>query len=228
VNDSGNRHIRESLLDIYSILLSRFGPRYWWPAETREEVILGAVLAQNTSWNNVKKAISALRSAKCLTFKAIDRTDINRLADLIRPSRFMNQKAQTLKVFTHYLKERYRYDLQKMKQVDLPLLRAELLSLHRIGPETADSILLYALEKSVFVIDAYTKRIFSRHGFLDRDDSYDTYQRLFMDNLPQDVKLYNEYHALLVHTGYRYCKPKPLCEDCPLATFGDNYQGAQE
>jgi len=178
--------------------------------------MFGAILAQNTSWGNARKAIDALRHNGSLAFSIVLNLEVNRLAALIRPARFMNQKARTLKSFAHYLNDRYHFDLRAMKQRDLPALREELLLLHRIGPETADSILLYALEKPVFVIDAYTKRIFSRHGFLSLDNSYDRFQRFFMDSLPIDVTLYNEYHALLVHAGYRFCKPKPLCEHCPL------------
>ena len=206
---------QKNLIEIYEKLLTAFGPRRWWPAKTPQEVILGAILAQNTSWHNAKKAIVSLHRAGVRNFKTIQETNERLLADLIRPARFMNQKAQTLKGFSQYFQERYRFSIARMKKVDLPVLREELLALYRIGPETADSILLYALDKPIFVIDAYTKRIFSRHDFMDSAQSYDTYQRFFMDNLPHDVNLYNEYHALLVHTGYLYCKPKPQCDACP-------------
>jgi endonuclease III related protein len=208
-----------SLLKIYRSLLSAFGPRHWWPAKTSEEVIFGAILTQNTTWKNAKRAIEELKNAGKLSFEAIKNMNEKKLGELARPARFFNQKAKTLKVFADYFGNRYNFDVKKMKNVDREKLREELLSLYRIGPETADSILLYALKKPIFVIDAYTKRIFSQHGFMKNDDSYDAYQKFFMDNLPHDVKLYNEFHALIVHTGYLYCKPKPLCEECPLSHF---------
>ncbi len=222
-----NLHSQQKLLHIFDLLLSSFGPRHWWPAETGEEVILGAILAQNTSWSNAQKALAALRSVGTLSFQSIDRMDTQALSNLIRPARFMNQKARTLKIFSAYFRDAHSFSLESMKRADLQHLRTDLLSLHGIGPETADSILLYALDRPIFVIDAYTKRIFSRHGFQDNNDSYDSYQQLFMDNLPHDVRLYNEYHALLVHTGYLYCKPAPQCERCPLAGLREHYYRAQ-
>jgi len=208
-----------SLLKIYESLLSAFGPRHWWPAKTSEEVIFGAILAQNTTWKNVKQAINALKEAEKLSFKDIAKIDSEELATLIRPARFLNQKAKALKVFADYFGTKYNFNIKKMKRLPLAHVREELLSLYRIGPETADSILLYALEKPIFVIDAYTKRIFSQHRFMKIDDSYEAYQKFFMDNLPHDVQIYNEFHALIVHTGYLYCKPKPLCEECPLSNL---------
>jgi len=206
-----------SLLKIYRSLLSAFGPRHWWPAKTAEEVIFGAILAQNTTWKNAKRAIAALKNTENLSFKKIPTINLEELADLIKSARFLNQKAKALKAFADYLGNTYNFDIEKMKKKTLGKLREELLNLYRIGPETADSILLYALEKPIFVIDAYTKRIFSQHVFLKSDDSYAAYQKYFMDNLPHDVQVYNEFHALIVHTGYLYCKPKPLCEECPLS-----------
>jgi endonuclease-3 related protein len=145
--------------------------------------------------------------------------DDDELATIIRQARFLNQKARALKNFADYFGEKYGYSITKMKQQELRLLRGELLSLYRVGRETADSILLYALEKPIFVIDAYTKRILSRHGFLNMEGTYEEYQMLFMENLPGDVRLYNEFHALLVHLGNQCCKPKPLCDACPLCTL---------
>ena len=205
------------LIKIYDTLFSAFGPRHWWPADTPEEVMFGAILAQNITWKNAKQAIIELKRADQLNFKKITRLNPDKLAKLIRPARFLNQKAQALKVFAEYFGRQYDFKIAKMKKRALWELREELLELYRIGPETADSILLYALEKPIFVIDAYTKRIFSQHGFLKIETGYDEFQKFFMDNLPQDVRLYNEFHALIVHTGYLYCKPKPLCEQCPLA-----------
>jgi len=200
----------------YKTLLAAFGPQHWWPAKTAEEVIIGAILTQNTAWKNVEQAIAALRGAGALHFKAIVALETETLVELIRPARFMNLKARALQSFARFFGERYGYSIRRMKQKPTDELRKELLSLYRIGPETADSILLYALEKPVFVIDVYTKRIMSRHGFLSMGHSYEDFQALFMENLSADVQLYNEFHALLVHLGNRLCRPKPLCDQCPL------------
>jgi endonuclease-3 related protein len=209
----------KQLMVIYNRLYKAFGSQNWWPADTAEEVIFGAILTQSITWKNVEQAIAALKKRGKLSFKTVATMDERELAEIIRPARFLNQKARALKIFADYFGEKYGYSITKMKKRELWLLRKELLSLYRIGPETADSILLYALEKPIFVIDVYTKRILSRHGFLHREDSYEDYQKLFMENLPGDVRLYNEFHALLVHLGSRFCKPKPLCDTCPLRTL---------
>jgi endonuclease-3 related protein len=211
--------VKPPLMKIYQTLLAAFGPRHWWPAKTSEEVIFGAILAQNTTWKNAERAIEELKNAGKLSFKEIVKMDLENLAELVRPARFLNQKAKALQVFADYFGNRYNFDIKKMKKKALGKLREELLNLYRVGPETADSILLYALGKPIFVIDAYTKRIFSQHGFMKIDDSYDAFQKFFMDNLPHDVQVFNEFHALIVHTGYLYCKPKPWCEECPLSHF---------
>jgi endonuclease-3 related protein len=211
--------VKPPLMKIYHTLLAAFGPRHWWPAKTSEEVIFGAILAQNTTWKNAKRAIEELKNAGKLSFEAIKKMNEKKLGKLVSPARFFNQKAKALKVFADYFGNKYNFNIKKIKKLPLANLREELLNLYRIGPETADSILLYALKKPIFVIDAYTKRIFSQHGFMKIDDSYAAYQNFFMNNLPHDVQLYNEFHALIVHTGYLYCKPKPLCEECPLSNF---------
>jgi endonuclease-3 related protein len=211
--------LKPPLMKIYHTLLAAFGPRHWWPAKTSEEVIFGAILAQNTTWKNATRAIAALKNAENLSFKKIATMNLEELAELVRPARFLNQKAKALKTFADYFAKVYQCDIKKMKKFSLEKLREELLNLYRIGPETADSILLYALKKPIFVIDVYTKRILSQHGFMKSDDSYVEYQKFFMDNLPHDMQLYNEFHALIVHTGYLYCKPKPLCDECPLLHF---------
>ncbi len=208
--------LRQSLLQIYHLLFSSFGPRHWWPADTPQEVIFGAILTQNTSWKNAYLAIQALKQAQRLDFRMVHQMEMDELAPLIRSSGFFNQKARALKSFAAFLRNRFHFDLHRMGNEDPWGLRAELLSLPRIGPETADGILLYALGKPIFVIDAYTKRIFSRHGFLPSKEPYEVFQRFFMDHLEPDVALYNEYHALIVHAGHRFCKPTPLCQDCPL------------
>jgi endonuclease-3 related protein len=209
----------KQLMAIYNKLYKAFGSQNWWPADTAEEVIFGAILTQSITWKNVEQAIAALKKRGKLSFKTVATMDERELAEIIRPARFLNQKARALKKYADYFGKKYRYSIIKMKKRELWSLREELLSLYRIGPETADSILLYALEKPIFVIDVYTKRILSRHGFLNMEDSYEDYQKLFMENLPGDVRLYNEYHALLVHLGNRFCKPKPLCDVCPLHTL---------
>jgi endonuclease-3 related protein len=210
---------KKQLMNIYNRLYKTFGSRRWWPADTAEEVVFGAILTQSITWKNVEQAIVALKEQGKLSFQAVACMDERALAEIIRPARFLNQKARTLKKYADYFGEKYGYSITKMKRRDLWTLREELLSLYRIGPETADSILLYALEKPIFVIDVYTKRILSRHGFLNMEGSYEDYQKLFMEGLPGDVRLYNEYHALLVHLGNRFCKPKPLCDICPLRTI---------
>lgn len=206
-------------MDIYSRLFKAFGSRNWWPADSAEEAIIGAILTQNITWKNVEQAIAALKTRRALSFRAIAAMDEQELARIIRPARFLNQKARSLKVFADYFGSRYGYRIQKMKRRDVWELRDELLGLYRIGPETADSILLYALEKPVFVIDLYTKRILSRHGLLTMEDSYEEYQKFFMDTLAPDVPLYNEYHALLVYLGNQFCKPKQRCQECPLRSL---------
>ncbi len=161
-------------------------------------------------------ALQALKDAQVLSFRRIAAADEQELARLVRPARYFNQKARALKAFAGYFGSRYNYSIERMRRRDTLELRDELLGVYRIGPETADCILLYALEKPVFVIDAYTKRILSRHGILSAQHSYDDFQRLFMKLLPPDVALYNDFHAQLVKLGNTYCSPKPRCEVCPL------------
>jgi endonuclease III related protein len=205
------------LTGIYNKLHAAFGPRNWWPARTPEEVMFGAILTQNAAWSNVVQALQALKSQRLLSFRRIADADEQELALLVRPARYFNQKARALKEFAAYFGTRYNFSLSRMRRRDTLDLRDELLGVYRIGPETADSILLYALEKPIFVIDAYTKRILSRHGILSMQHSYDDFQQLFMKHLPPDTALYNDFHAQLVHLGNLYCKPKPLCGECPLS-----------
>ena len=193
-----------------------FGPRGWWPADTPFEVMVGAILTQNTSWKNVEKAIANLRKKRFLSPRGIDRLNRRQLASLIRPAGYYNVKAKRLKNFVNFLKVRYNYSIKAMSSRPPEALRNELLGVNGIGPETADSILLYAAEKPVFVIDAYTRRIFSRHGFVKEDIDYHRLQALFTDSLPKKSSLFNEYHALLVEVGKNFCKRTPLCGECPL------------
>lgn len=195
------------------------GPQQWWPGETPFEVVIGAILTQNTNWSNVEKAIRNLKTAGRLSPEGIHELLVTELAQLIRPSGFFNVKARRVKTFINWLFSRYEGNLARMFNQDLQVLRDELLSVKGIGPETADSILLYAGNLPTFVVDAYTHRIFSRHGFISEESTYDEMKSFFEENLPRDVKLFNEYHALLVNIGKRYCKSKKVCEPCPLRDF---------
>lgn len=190
---------------------------HWWPGNTRLEIIIGAILTQNTAWANVEKAIRNLKKERVLNAKALSVIPEKTLAELIRPSGYYNIKAGRIKNFLKFLNTRYKGSLGAMFGTDLYRLREELLSVKGIGRETADSILLYAGNKPIFVIDAYTKRIFSRHGFISKNAEYEGIQSLFMNNLRQDVRLFNEFHALIVELGKSMCRSKkPLCSKCPI------------
>jgi len=207
----------KALLKIYKLLYERFGPRHWWPGDTRLEIIIGAILTQNTAWANVEKAIANLKNARLLKVKGLSRVPKKRLAGLIRPAGYYNIKSQRIKNFLGFLNTAYGGDIKRMLSTETRRLRTELLEVKGIGPETADSILLYAGEKPAFVVDAYTKRIFSRHGFIQGDASYEAVQAIFLSNLPKDVRLFNEFHALIVELGKELCKSKkPLCNKCPI------------
>ena len=206
-----------TLTDIYRRLLDRFGPQHWWPADEPFEVIIGAILTQSAAWGNVEKAIANLRGAGALSPRALRKLPRARLAELVHPCGYYNAKALKLKAFALWLGNHYDDDLDRLFALNADDLRRELLSVHGIGPETADSIILYAAGKPVFVIDAYTRRIISRLGLAPQKDSYAAYQALFMENLPGDDKLFNEYHALLVCLGKNICRRQPLCADCCLS-----------
>jgi endonuclease-3 related protein len=193
-----------------------FGPQHWWPGETPFEIAVGAILTQNTNWGNVEKAIDNLKKFGSLSVRKMNRLPMPRLASLIRPAGYFNIKAKRLKNFTSFLAAEYRGSMNIMRKEETVVLRKKLLSVSGIGPETADSILLYALEKPVFVIDAYTKRILSRHNILDHGAPYDRFQDLFHSSLDRNVRIFNEYHALLVRLGKEFCRPRPLCSECPL------------
>ena len=203
--------------DIVGFLMKAYGHQHWWPAGDKnreEEIIIGAILTQNTAWTNVEKAIDNLRKNKLINFKKINKINSKKLANLIKSSGYYNQKARKLKAFSNFMKK-YDYNLKKIENKEN--LREELLRIHGIGNETADSILLYALNKPIFVVDAYTKRVMHRLKLADENASYDAVQKLFAENLPKDAKLSNEYHALLVKLGKDVCKKKPVCHKCPLA-----------
>ncbi|HMK59889.1 MAG TPA: endonuclease III domain-containing protein [Dissulfurispiraceae bacterium] len=207
-----------SLYSLFDRLNSFYGSQHWWPADTTYETAVGAILTQNTNWGNVEKAISNLKKHKALNAQTMKLMSLDRLAELIRPSGYYNIKAKRLRAFVEYLVENHNGNMARMRHVATEKLRAELLAVNGIGQETADSILLYAVHKPVFVIDAYTKRVLSRHGLMDMNASYAEYQQLFHSNLQPDVALYNEYHALLVRVGKEHCKPLPQCDGCPLST----------
>jgi endonuclease-3 related protein len=208
----------------YRLLLERHGPQHWWPGETPFEVMVGAVLTQNTAWGNVEKAIAGLKRAGALSCRAILDLSDAALAELIRPAGYFNVKARRLKALCGFLMERGVAEAPERlaAQATPAELRRSLLGVHGIGEETADSILLYALNLPRFVVDAYTRRAFGRLGLLDGGESYAEIQRLFETELPADIGLYNEYHALIVRLGKEHCRPKPRCTDCPLNTICPN------
>ena len=201
----------------YDILFAAHGPQHWWPGRTPFEIIVGAILVQNTSWINVARAIENLRRAKLLNPRAIENVPAPRLARLIRSSGYFRQKTKKLKNFVRFLRREYQGSLAKMFRTPTAILRDQLLAVIGIGPETADSILLYAGNHPVFVIDAYTRRIFERHGLASAKLGYEDIRQLFELNLAPDATLYNEFHALIVHTGKHFCRPRELrCGQCPL------------
>ena len=206
----------KNLLKIFKILLNEFGPQDWWPADSPFEVMVGAVLTQNTNWNNVSLAIADLKKEKLLAPQRIASVDKKKLMAAIRPSGFYNQKAAYLKGLSGFIIKRYGCDIKRMSWTETSVLRNELLAIKGLGPETADSILLYACNQPVFVIDAYTRRIFGRHGVRIKDSDYAGWQRLFETNLPKDAGLFNEYHALIVRLAKERCRKKPDCQGCPL------------
>ncbi|MFH0962743.1 MAG: endonuclease III domain-containing protein [Planctomycetota bacterium] len=201
---------------MYDLLLARFGPQHWWPGDTPFEVAVGAILTQNTNWTNVERAIANLKRARALSVRALLALSHADLAALLRPAGYFNVKAMRLRAFLLFLETEYRGSMKRFAADPRPDRRARLLAVKGIGPETADSILLYALDEPTFVVDAYTRRILSRHRLIEPDASYDAIRNLFEDALERDARLYNEYHALLVACGKRFCRSKMLCSACPL------------
>jgi len=198
------------------MLFERFGPQHWWPGESQFEIIVGAVLTQNTNWGNVEKAIANLKSADLLSPDALYNLEVSKLAELIRPAGYFNIKAKRLQNFLAWLFDNYNGLLEALEVVATEQLRAELLAIKGIGPESADSILLYAFDREVFVVDAYTARVAVRHGLIEPPVDYEQLRELFQSNLPADIELFNEYHALLVCVGKEFCRPGPRCAGCPL------------
>jgi endonuclease III related protein len=222
-NDSADGALPESppaLRTYYDALFAAHGPQHWWPGRTAFEVIVGAILTQNTSWSNVEIAIRNLRRESLLTPRAIEDVSVARLARLVRSSGYFRQKAKKLKCFVRFLRSECGGSLARMFRTPTAVLREKLLSVHGIGPETADSILLYAGKHRVFVVDAYTRRLLERHKLAASSQSYEDIRQLFERSIPGDASLYNEFHALIVRTGKEYCRTRnPRCSECPLHSF---------
>jgi len=211
--------VTNRIQEIHARLFDHFGPQHWWPGETPFEIMLGAVLTQNTSWRNVSLVIEALRRDGLLSFDALETLPLEVLAEKIRPSGYYNQKAKRLKGLFAAIREDSG-NLEAFFEQDTHALREKLLAIKGIGPETADSITLYAAGKPVFVVDAYTYRILLRHDLIAEEAGYEEIQDLFLSKLPPETQCYNEYHALLVRLAKEYCKKtNPLCDRCPLQGF---------
>lgn len=204
----------------YQILLNKHGHQGWWPADGWFETIIGAILAQNVSWTGASKAVAAMRDAGLLDPIKLFSAKEEVVASLIYSSRYYNQKAKRVSLFIHWFMDYTAGDFSVMKNTDTSILRSQLLSLKGFGPETVDSILLYACGHPVFVVDAYTRRIGSRNGWFSRDAGYDAMQQFFVSRLPPDVPLYNDFHAQIVYLGNQVCRTKPSCDLCPLSTAG--------
>ncbi|NIP29226.1 MAG: endonuclease III domain-containing protein [Candidatus Dadabacteria bacterium] len=200
----------------YNILFKHYGPQNWWPGESIIECIIGAILTQNTSWVNVEKAIKNLKDNSLLNVEKLNFLSANEIAEFIKPSGFYNQKAKTLKNFINFLTTEYDQNLDIMLHEDTKILREKLLRIKGIGPETADSILLYGLNKPSFVIDKYTYRILNRHKLIPQQTNYYEMQNLIIDNIDRDTYIYNEFHALIVKVGKEHCKSRAICRNCPL------------
>jgi len=207
---------RQTLLTIFDKLLDEFGKRNWWPGDTQLEIIIGAILTQNTSWKNVEKAILNMKKFNILDIKKLYTLDTSTLANIIKPAGFFNIKAQRIKAFIRFIYEEYGGTIKRLQNMNTQKLRELLLSIYGVGYETADSILLYAFNKPVFVVDGYTKRFLKNHNLYDGKLAYTDIQQYFMDNLPHNTYLFNEFHALIVYLCQTYCKKIPLCGSCPL------------
>jgi len=206
-----------ALPSYFQTLSQTLGPMHWWPARTPFEVVVGAILTQNTAWSNVERAIANLRRARLLTPRAIERVSSARLARLVRPSGYFRQKARKLKAFARFLHRQHGGSLARMFRTPTGELRAQLLGVYGIGPETADSILLYAGGHAIFVVDAYTHRILGRHALTQPKPDYEAVRAMVQASLPAEVKIYNEFHAQLVHVGKHWCHTRqPRCQECPL------------
>ena len=212
----------ERLVEMFDLLLKGFGPQNWWPADTELEMMVGAVLTQNTNWKNVEKAIQNLKRKGMLSVDALHSLPTNEVAQEIRPAGYFNIKARRLKNLIQFIMEQYEGTISLFLEEGTQSLREGLLSINGVGPETADSIVLYAARRPIFVIDTYTHRILSRHGMIDEEAGYYDLQELFMDHLPDNADLFGEFHALIVRVGKDCCRKKPLCNQCPLEKWGPN------
>jgi len=215
--------MEDMILEIYRRLLFEYGHRNWWPAKTPFEVIIGAILTQNVSWKNVRTAINNLKSEGLLDFERLHQSEVDTFALLIRSSRYYNQKAKKIKRFIDFFYDEYEGNFQEMIQEETLALRSKLLNINGLGEETVDSILLYACNKPVFVVDAYTKRIFSRYGLITQDAKYKEIQNFFMRKLPHEIGIYNDFHAQLVHLGNEICKTHPNCNACPILQINSKF-----
>ena len=204
------------LMETYNLLFAAFGPQNWWPAETELEMMVGAILTQNTSWNNVEKAIQNLKERDLLSIRGLGEIPASILAGYIRPAGYYNLKAKRLKNLIKFIEDKYNGDVDRLFSPDTDAIRKGLLSVKGIGMETADSIVLYGAGRPVFVVDTYTHRILARHGLIEEEAGYNDLQVFLMDNLPHDVEFFKEFHALMVKAGKDFCRRKPLCSNCPL------------
>jgi endonuclease-3 related protein len=212
-----SKRLAAKLQDFYGRMSAHYGPTHWWPGDTDFEIAIGAILTQNTAWTNVEKAIVNLKAARLLSPKAMLAASDAALETALRPSGYFRQKAKRVRLFCEHLMTHYGGSLRRMAARPLPELRDELLALHGIGPETADDILLYACGKPVFVVDAYTRRILSRHGLVEPNVGYEALRALLETHVPSDLHAYREYHGLIVWTGKDFCRTHPRCAGCPLA-----------
>lgn len=209
----------EKLMAFYNAMLDHYGPQNWWPGDGPFEVMAGAVLTQNTGWSNVEKAISNLKAAGKLSAEKINEMPPDELAQIIRPAGYYNIKAKRLKNLVEWFCNQFDASIESLAELSVDRLTEELLAIRGIGRETADSIILYALSKPTFVVDTYTYRILTRHGCIDAEADYDQIKEYCEGHLPEDARLYNEFHALLVQVGKNHCKPRPRCNGCPLEPF---------
>jgi endonuclease-3 related protein len=216
MKDAMGRTTRADLRGVYRRLLAHFGPSFWWPARSAVEVCLGAILTQNTSWTNVERAIREMRRQRVLSWRVLRDMPVGRLARLVRSAGTYNVKARRLRAFLDFLGREYGGRVAAMSKEDPWRLRARLLAVEGIGRETADSIVLYGAGLPLFVVDAYTRRVFGRLGILRGDEPYDAIQRSFMTRLGPDAALYNDYHAQIVRLAKDVCRPRPRCASCPL------------
>ncbi len=203
-------------METYNLLFSALGPQNWWPAETELEMMVGAILTQNTNWNNVEKAIQNLKEKDLLSIKGLSQIPASILAGYIRSAGYYNIKAKRLKNLIKFIEDKYNGDIDRLLSLDTDTIRKELLSVKGIGMETADSIILYGAGRPIFVVDTYTHRILTRHNLIEEEAGYNDLQLAFMDNLPNDAELFQEFHALIVKTGKDFCRKRPLCPNCPL------------